>query len=449
MQSLRLTNMVPQIGIALAGRQPDCDFPRVAQPDDQKSRDCGDQHPRDEKKRSSQDTPSAKPISSFIASNSHCRQGHNFSHKKTILVAFPDVLKFLAKANLCLAILLAVGNAFAQESPTGQQPSFRTQSNLVLTPALVKDKHGAIVYGLEAGDFIIEDDGVEQAVRLDDAPESAPVSLVVAIQLGRSAAEEMQRIRTLGTMLDPILSEGRNRAAIVTFDGEVELTRGFTTNGALIAADLNRLRPGGDQAAILDAVGYSVALLKQEPPERRRVLLLVSETRDHGSHVVSYEDTVRAIADSNTLVYTLAFSPAASQVLDNLRGRHPQDERTDPRPTDPTQEEILRGDTMPDGSPRGGLQWMPLLIMAAQAMRKNAPKTIAEVTGGEYELFTSHKAFEARMVDFTNHLHNRYLLSFEPKDPHPGLHKIRVTLRRARDVNILARERYWVGSPPK
>ncbi len=346
------------------------------------------------------------------------------------------------------ALLVLTSFGFAQETTQpSQQPSFRTQSNLVLTPALVKDKHGAIVYGLEASDFIIEDDGIEQAVRLDDAPESAPVSLVIAIQLGRTAAAEWSRLRTLGTMLDPILSEGRNRAAIVTFDGEVELTRGFTTNGALIAADLNRLRPGGSQAAILDAVGYSVALLKQEPPERRRVLLLVSETRDHGSHVVTYEDTVRAIADSNTLVYTLAFSPAASQVLDTLRGRPPQDERTNPRPTDPTQEEILRGDTMPDGSPRGGLQWMPLLIMAAQAMRKNTPKTIAEVTGGEYELFTSDKAFEARMVDFTNHLHNRYLLSFEPKDPHPGLHKVSVRLRQSKDSTILARERYWVGSP--
>jgi VWFA-related protein len=339
---------------------------------------------------------------------------------------------------------------FAQDSlEPSQQPSFRTQSNVVLTPALVKDKHGEIVYGLQASDFIIEDDGVEQAVRLDDAPESAPLSLVIAIQLGRSMTAEWRRVQTLGAMLDPILSSGRNRAALVTFDSAVELTRDFTTNGALIAEDIKWLRPGDDKAAILDAVGYSVALLKHELPERRRVLLLVSETRDHGSHVVNYEDTVRAIADSNTLVYTLAFSPAASQVLDNPRGRPPQGDRPTPRPTDPTQEEILRGDTMPDGSPRGGLQWMPLLIMAAQAMRKNAPKTIAEVTGGEYELFTSHKAFEASMVDFTNHLRNRYLLSFEPKDPHPGLHKVTVRLRRSKDSTILARERYWVGQPPE
>ncbi len=90
---------------------------------------------------------------------------------------------------------------------------------------------------------------------------------------------------------------------------------------------------------------------------------------------------------------------------------------------------------------------MPLVIMAVQAMRKNAPKTIAEMTGGEYELFKSHKGFESRITEFTNHLHNRYLLSFEPKEPHPGLHKVRVRLRQPQGATIVARDRYWATAP--
>jgi VWFA-related protein len=343
-------------------------------------------------------------------------------------------------------LLLLAGFSAAQDSADQkQQPTFRTQSNAVLVPALVKGKNGGIIFGLEAKDFIIEDDGVEQVVHLDDAPESAPVSLVVAIQLGRTAAAELPRIRTLGTMLDPILSSGRNRCAIVTFDGEVELTRTFTTNGALIAADLARLRPGNHQAAILDAVGYAVGLLKNEPKERQRVLLLVSETRDQGSHVVTFEDTVRAIADSNTLVYTLAFSPALSEILDTARG---QGKTPEPIPhTDPSPGDIQRGTSLPDGTRRGEFGLTALVTLAVQAMRENVPKTIAAMTGGEYELFKSHAGFESRMMEFTNHLHNRYLLSFEPKDPHLGLHKIRVRLRQAENATVLARDRYWAEGP--
>ncbi|HEX7286890.1 MAG TPA: VWA domain-containing protein [Candidatus Angelobacter sp.] len=318
---------------------------------------------------------------------------------------------------------LLVYSAAAQEPSQPHQPGrFRTQSNAVLIPTLVRDKGGALVHGLKAEDFIVEDNGVEQRVHLDGEDEPAPVSLVIAIQLGRTAASELPRIETLGTMLDPVLGSGRNRAAIVTFDSEVELIRSFTSNGRLIAADLKNLRPGDGKAAVVDAVGFSVALLKREPRERRRVLLLVSETRDHGSHVVSFEDTVQAISESNTLVYALAFSPSVSKVLDTIRGQH--DDKDVP-------------------SQRGALQLMPLVVMAVQAMRKNAPKTIASMSGGEYELFTSQSGFESRMTAFANHLHNRYLLSFEPKEPQLGLHKVSVRLRQPQNATVLARDRYW------
>ena len=82
-------------------------------------------------------------------------------------------------------------------------------------------------------------------------------------------------------------------------------------------------------------------------------------------------------------------------------------------------------------------------------MRKNAAKSVASMTGGEYELFTSRKSFERLMTDFTNHLHNRYLLGFQPKNPHPGLHEVRVRLRDARDRVVLARRNYWVEDPDK
>ena len=93
----------------------------------------------------------------------------------------------------------------------------------------------------------------------------------------------------------------------------------------------------------------------------------------------------------------------------------------------------------------GGL--MELLIMARQAMRKNAPKSVAAMTGGEYELFTSRKSFERFMTEFTNHLHNRYLLRFEPKNPTPGLHEVRVRLRQPGGYQVLARRSYWVEDP--
>ncbi len=158
-------------------------------------------------------------------------------------------------------------------------------------------------------------------------------------------------------------------------------------------------------------------LLEKAPKERPRVLLLISETRDHGSQA-KVEDVVAAIGQSNTAVYALAFSPSRSNVVDTMRGNNMNEMHPAPDLLAP-------------------------IMMAAQAMKKNAPETVASMTGGEYELFATGKSFEARMIDFTNHLHSRYLLSIEPKNPHEGLHQIRVRLRDAGGREVLARSSYW------
>jgi len=298
-----------------------------------------------------------------------------------------------------------------------QETTLRSQSNVVLVPTLVKDQEGGIVYGLQANDFIVEDDGVEQMARLDEAPEGQPISLVVAIQRGRRAAYEFPRMQGLRTMLDPLFVQGTARVAVLEFDSQVEQTRGFTKDASLVEDDLQNLQPGDDGAAILDAVDAAVKLLKQEPEGRLRVLLLISETRDHGSHV-KIENAVAAIGQSNAVMYALAFSPALSNILDTGRGNN-----------------------MNEMHP--GINFLDLLYQTSQAMRKNVPHTIASMTGGEYELFATRKKFEVRMNDFTNHLHSRYLLSFAPKDPHAGLHQIRVRLRTPSGDVVLARSSYW------
>jgi len=53
------------------------------------------------------------------------------------------------------------------------------------------------------------------------------------------------------------------------------------------------------------------------------------------------------------------------------------------------------------------------------------------------------------MNDFTNHLHSRYLLSFAPKDPHPGLHQLQVRLKDPSKGTVLARTSYWAEGTEK
>ena len=65
------------------------------------------------------------------------------------------------------------------------------------------------------------------------------------------------------------------------------------------------------------------------------------------------------------------------------------------------------------------------------------------MSGGEYHAFTGDKAFEARIVESTQHAHNRYLITFSPTDPTPGLHTIRVRTVEDYGARIVARANYW------
>jgi VWFA-related protein len=315
----------------------------------------------------------------------------------------------------CLLMLTAAVSAAQVEVPT-----FTSEANVVLVPALVRNQDRNPVYGLSADDFIVEDNGHPQTARMDENLESEPISLLVAIQVGRRAKREFGRIRDLGTMLEPILKQPQTEAALLVFDHNLDLAEDFTQDQSEIVASLKNLQPGDNGAAILDAVQYGVRLLNKRPEGRQRVLLLISETRDHGSRFAKIDDVVTLIGDSGATVYSLAFSPSVSNVLDTARGTN----RDEMRPT---------------------ADVLAVVALAAQAMRRNTAKAVADQTGGEYELFETSKGFESHIIDFTNHLHSRYLLSFAPKDPQPGLHRLQVRMKEPAKGSVLARISYWAG----
>jgi VWFA-related protein len=336
-------------------------------------------------------------------------------------------LRAAVKARLSFLVTSGVLTLVAS-SALAQETTLRSQANVVLIPALVKDQQGGTVYGLQASDFIIEDDGVEQPARLDEAPEGQPISLVVAIQTGRRAYYEFPRMQGLKAMLDPLFTLGTARVALVEFDSQVNLTQEFTTEERLISDGISNLRQGDGKATILDAVAYSIKLLRDEPEGRLRVLLLISETRDHGS-LIKIDKVVSAIGQANAVMYALVFSPSLSNILDTERGNNNWD-------IHPEQTEMHPGPDL-----------LAPLLMTVQAMRKNVPNTIAAMTGGEYELFATKKKFDLRMNDFDNHLHSRYLLSISPKNPRAGLHQIRVRLKDPQHKTVLARSSYWAEGP--
>jgi VWFA-related protein len=295
-------------------------------------------------------------------------------------------------------------------------PNLRVTTTEVLVPTLVEKKGGGILYGLKPSDFVLEDNGVPQKIKVQPEMDTAPVALVVAVEQGGASVLEFDKLARLGPLLDVFLSDPRSQVALVGFDSEPHLIQDFTHEGDQVNMDLTRLKPGDGGGAILDTVNYGVTLLESQPKEYRRVLLLISEERDHGSKHTKAVQLIKQIGESDVLVLSVSFSPAAAELVDGLT-----------RPYSETAEADL----------------LAPLLMAVKAFKKNVAKEVAEMSGGEYTTFVSDKRFEARVMTAARDARNRYLITFSPTDPTPGLHSIRVKTAEDYGARIVARANYW------
>jgi VWFA-related protein len=296
------------------------------------------------------------------------------------------------------------------------ETTIRVQTSEVLVPTLVEMPSGEIVYGLGPTDFQLMDNGVLQQLHVDDDLDNEPVSVVVAVEKGRMAALEFEKINRLAPLIDLFLGDGSSEAAFVSFDSKPQLVVPFTRDADRLGHELRRMEPGDGGAAILDSVGYAVKLLEERPKDYRRVLLLISETRDHGSRDMDAQRVVEQIGVSNTLVLSVTFSPSKALLLHDMK----------------------------DGGQSSSMaDLLTPLMMAVQSMRKNVAREIALLSGGEYAPFTTERGFEARVQEVAKHARNRYLLSFRPKDETPGLHMLEVQLTRNLGARVVARTSYW------
>ena len=313
----------------------------------------------------------------------------------------------------------------------GAAPSLRVTTTEVLVPTLVEEKSGGILYGLKPGDFILEDNGVPQRIKVQPEMDTAPVALVVAVEEGGSSVLEFDKLARLGPLLDVFLFDPRSQVALVGFDSRPHLIEDFTHSSDKVNKELTELSPGKGGAAIMDTVNYAVTLLESQPKEYRRVLLLISEERDHGSKHTRPVQLIRKIGESDVLVLSVSFSPGLAEFGAGMKG--PYYGQTTPAHT-PTP-------GLPEQTAGGNL--MAPLVMAINGAKKNVTKEIADLSGGEYTTFVRDKAFQAEILRAARDARNRYLITFSPSDPTPGLHTIRVRTAEDYGARILARANYW------
>jgi VWFA-related protein len=368
-------------------------------------------------------------------------------------------LRLRAELALTCLLVLPARSSAQTPPPASQTPTITSQSTLVLVPALVRNKAGELILTLKADDFALTDNGVPQKLTLEQDTDGEPLALVVDIEGGGAGARELQKYAALSAMLDSVVGDVPHRVAVVGYDSSPVLVQDFTTNIDVAAKAIQALiadDSGDDGAATLDSLGFSIDLLRRQPPEYRRAILLIAESNDRGSKLTLVE-ALRAISDTNTAIYSIGFSSGLSD-FKHQSAKALGDSTPGPAhgcmsrdPNDPNVN--LKQNPAEQAYDCLSLLAPPLRLAKAAAiaafdgMQKNIPETVARLTGGEYFKLTNAKSLDRDLATISNHIPNRYVLSFQPQSPHPGLHVLDLRVPNYSGLVVTARSSYWADVP--
>jgi len=304
-------------------------------------------------------------------------------------------------------------HAFAQE------PTFKSQSPLVIVPVTASSKSGERVWGLQDTDFQLFDNGRERKVTVEPwGTYQSPVALAVVIQTSTISKAALLKVKKMAAMLDDITGEG-GEVAVITADSEVKTRLDFTAHWEPIQEAFEKLYASGGTGRVLDGVDVAIALLAKKPPEQRRLVLLLSEARDRGSNAKA-SDVLTHAEQQNVTIYTASYSAYITPFTTKASELQPV--------------------------AAGGLDIIGLFTEIAHATKQNVGKALADYTGGRNLSFETLHRLEEDLTEIGKEVHSQYQLSFVPEPETKAVyHALVVRVKDRPSAVVRARPGYWNG----
>ena len=315
-----------------------------------------------------------------------------------------------------------------------------------MAPTTVRDRNGEFVNGLQLQDFELYDNGKLQKVNADVRDE--PLSLVVAVQRSSNLNDFLPKIQNIGPMLSQLVAGQNGEVAVVGFDHRIQVMQDFTSEGTKISEAMKKMTPGSSNHAVIDAVNQSIRMLKNRPPDRRRVLLLIAEKRDRGSELRLREGLTEA-QFANVSIYSLDISTIVAALTD--KGMPPRP------PSIPPEAQHLPGGysatpTTVDQNYYLG-NYIPVFVDIFKAAKSIFVDDTLDVytrfTGGREYSFVGERSLEKAVSGISDELHSQYLLSYSANNQKEGgFHEIKVIVNRP-NLEVRTRPGYWVAARPE
>lgn len=340
-----------------------------------------------------------------------------------------------------------------QQTPPEAKTRLRVRVALVNTPVTVRDPKGEMVLDLDAKDFRVTDNGVEQKIAHFDLG-GDPLSLVTLIETSSRIATIFPEIQKTGILLTQTVMGPSGEAAVVSFNDGIDKLQDFTTNGDLIENTVTHLKAGTSGSKLYDAMAVGLEMLTGRPqataekPGRRRVLLILSEAMDDGS-AANLGEVLRQAQLANVTIYSVGLSTTRAELQAPPKDNRPQRSPpgTFPQPPmpgtvqTPTTEEARYG----YGNVMDAVAWA---VAHIKDQVKGNPLEIATAgTGGAHVATFKDRSIEKAIDEIGGELHSQYTVGYSPTGTDAaGYHEIKVQVDR-KDLKVRARPGYYIAPP--
>ena len=169
-----------------------------------------------------------------------------------------------------------------------------------------------MILDLDKKDFRIFDNGVEQRVE-DFEMGGAPISMAIVVETSSRIQALLPAIRRTGILFtQTVLGEGGD-ATVIGYNDEVDKLLDFTSDEDAIEGAIKNLQQGTSGAKLYDALAEAVAVLRNRPASRRRVIVTLAEAVDTGSED-KLGQVLRDAQLANITIYSVGLSSTAAQV---------------------------------------------------------------------------------------------------------------------------------------
>ncbi len=217
------------------------------------------------------------------------------------------------------ALLLLMGAActFAQKPPTPrpgatpiEESAGSTKVFEVRLPVTItkrgSDKKDHLVPGLTKNDFQILEDGVPQEITFfSDEKTNPPVYVGVLLDTSPSTAGKLQFEKEAAeTFIYEVLSVRKDKAAVMTFDNDINLRQDFTDSSGQIQKAIDTIKKTGSQTALYDAIWqFTDEKLRSVPG--RKVIVVITDGDDTFSRA-DMNDVIDIAQRTETTIFAIS-----------------------------------------------------------------------------------------------------------------------------------------------